>query len=283
MASLAMNSDPFTFDTKHLMALARAHRDAYAQAEPFPHAVLDDFLPEGVARRLVDEFPPPAEISRHHESPSEHNKHQWSDEAGLPDFTRHVVWAFNSAAFVRFLTELTGINGLITDPTLCGGGLHLIRRGGWLGVHADFPRHKALDVERRLNVLLFLNSVWEPSWGGTLELWAHDMSACVQRIEPVWNRCVIFNVTDRSFHGHPTPLACPDDVYRRSLALYYYSSGRPAGETVQRPNTTIFRRRPGTADLDNRIVLRVVHYLRKFIPPILIDLKRAFERGNAPR
>lgn len=274
MSSLA--SSPFVFDATHLTALARAQRAAYAGAAPFPHVVLDSFLPTEVVARLVDEFPAPTSGGwvLYDRRPSEGDKFQLGDEAVLPPFTRQVLWAFNSAVFLRFLTELTGIAGLIADPSLWGGGLHQTRSGGWLAVHADFHRHPDLDLDRRLNVLVFLNPTWRPEWGGALELWDRDMSSCVQRIQPLLNRCVIFTTTDWSFHGHPEPLACPEDVIRRSLALYYYSNGRPAAEVMARWNTTLFRRRLGTEDADNLLALRVKHYLRQCIPPIVIDLKR---------
>lgn len=274
---------PFVFDTGRLAELARAHRDGYAGAAPFPHVVIDDFLPQDVADRLVDEFPAPASgLWGNDTRRSEHNKFQLGDEAVLPPFTRQVVWAFNSAVFLRFLTELTGIEGLIADPSLWGGGLHQTRSGGWLAVHADFHRHPFLELDRRINVLVFLNPTWRAEWGGELEFWARDMSICVQRVLPALNRCVIFNTTDWAFHGHPEALACPDDVTRCSLAFYYYTNGRPAAEITPRLNTTLFRRRPGTEDADNLVALRIMHYLRQCIPPILIDLKRyLFGRRNA--
>src|SRR5262245_53335789 len=111
--SAALPTD-FVFDPLHLTALARAHRDQYAVAAPFPHVVFDDFLPAEVAARLVEEFPAPApNWTRYDRPPVERHKFLLCDEAVLPPFTRTVLWAFNSAVFLRFLTELTGISGLI--------------------------------------------------------------------------------------------------------------------------------------------------------------------------
>ncbi len=72
------------------------------------------------------------------------------------------------------------------------------------------------------------------------------MTACQERILPIANRCVIFSTTDFSLHGHPDPLACPPGRTRRSLALYYYTNGRPADE-IGPDHTTAFRARPGEA------------------------------------
>src|SRR5262245_30376508 len=155
----------FAFDPVHLTALARAHRAQYAAAAPFPHVVFDGFLPTDVAARLADEFPAPApNWTPYDRAPAEQHKFQLGDEAVLPPFTRNVIWAFNSAVFLRFLTQLTGITGLVPDPSLWGGGLHQTERGGWLAVHADFHRHPELDLDRRLNVLLFLNPHWPAEW-----------------------------------------------------------------------------------------------------------------------
>jgi len=267
----------FVFDAAGLTALARAKRDAYVQATPFPHAVFDNFLPEDVAARLVEEFPRrDSPVWVYNDRPLELEKVQLSEEVDLPPFTRQVAWAFNSAVFVRFLTELTGIHGLIADSSLWGGGLHQTRTGGLVKVHSDFHRHPVLELDRRLNVILFLNPEWRAEWGGALELWPPDMSRSERSIMPALNRCVIFATDDRSPHGHPDPLACPADVTRNSMAFYYYSNGRPASEIIARMNTTLFRRRPGTDEADNLFTLRLIHYLRKCVPPIAVDIKRRF-------
>jgi Rps23 Pro-64 3,4-dihydroxylase Tpa1-like proline 4-hydroxylase len=145
--------------------------------------------------------------------------------------------------FVNFLEKLTGIEGLITDHTLNGGGLHQILRGGKLDIHADYNYHPITQLDRRLNVLVYLNENWHPGWGGNLELWNKDMSSCEKSIEPFFNRVVIFSTNDDSFHGHPDPLECPETESRKSIALYYYTNGRPESERSA-PHSTLFKRRP---------------------------------------
>jgi hypothetical protein len=59
---------------------------------------------------------------------------------------------------------------------------------------------------------------------------------------------VIFSTTDFSYHGHPEPLNCPDNRSRRSLALYYYTNGRPASEVrFDKSTKTNYQERPGEA------------------------------------
>jgi Rps23 Pro-64 3,4-dihydroxylase Tpa1-like proline 4-hydroxylase len=140
---------------------------------------------------------------------------------------------------MAFLEKLTGIAGLIPDPHLRGGGLHEIRQGGALGVHADFNFYKRLNLYRRLNLLIYLNANWAEEWGGHLELWDRTGKQCVQRVAPIFNRAVIFDTSNFSYHGHPHPLQCPPDRSRKSLALYYYTVEAPADED-RAPHTTLF-------------------------------------------
>ena len=234
----------FRFDREQLLALADATRDAYASASPYPHAVMDDFLPEPVLDDVLAEFPNPKEVEwQAFDSPTE-RKLASKDDSVMGPATRHLLAELNSSAFIDFLERLTGIDGLIPDPHFAGGGLHQIVRGGHLKVHADFNRHPRTQLERRLNVLIYLNRDWQDEYGGAFELWNEDMTSCERKVMPYFNRCVVFSTTSTSYHGHPEPLACPEDRTRKSLALYYYSKDRPAGERREGHNT-LFQARPG--------------------------------------
>jgi 2OG-Fe(II) oxygenase superfamily len=235
----------FAFDRAALLETAARLGPAYRVAAPFPHTVIDDFLPAPVAEGVLAEFPAVGDIEwRTHDNPRERKLGASHDDA-LGPFTRQVLAQFNAGMFIDFLEELTGIGGLIPDPHLVGGGLHQIVPGGYLKVHADFNRHPRLNLDRRLNLLLYLNHDWPESYGGHLELWDRDMHECVQRVLPVFNRCVIFSTTSFSHHGHPHPLTCPEGRTRRSLALYYYSNGRPESEILAEDHSTLFRDIPG--------------------------------------
>ena len=163
--------------------------------------------------------------------------------------------------------ELTGIKGLIPDPYFEGGGLHETKRGGHLGVHADFNVHERLRLERRLNLLVYLNEDWADDYGGQLELWNKDMSDCAVRVKPVFGRAVIFNTALDSFHGHPDPLACPADRSRRSIATYYYTAAEE-GIALLPKRTTNFRSRPGSGDPRDWQIRRY-HFVNDWIPPKL--------------
>lgn len=137
---------------------------------------------------------------------------------------RSIVEELSSPRFVRFLSTLTGIPGLFLDRSLEGSGLHQSRRGGFLNIHTDFAIHPHhANWRRRVNVLVYFNEGWKDTYGGHLEFWNRGVTRCVQRIAPIFNRCVIFTTHEHSFHGHPRPLACPAAMTRKSLALYYYT------------------------------------------------------------
>lgn len=260
-------------DPNYLENLAIKHRNTYSQAKPFPHVVIDNFLPEFLLNDILEEFPKPGEINwQKFDNPAE-KKLASTKETQMGEKTRILLHQLNSSVFMSFLEILTGIDGLIPDPYFMGGGLHQIQRGGYLKMHVDFNRHDKLRLDRRLNLLLYLNKNWQEEYGGHLQLWDKDMTQCEQRILPIFNRCVVFNTTDFSYHGHPEPLTCPEGQTRKSLALYYYSNGRPSEEISTSGNhSTIFKARLGeqlTQEKENNSAKTI---LRKLVPPILIDV-----------
>ncbi len=264
----------------YLKNLAIQYREKYAQAKPFPHVVIDNFLPEYVLDTVLAEFPNAHEIKwQTFDKPSE-KKLASSKELQMGEATRALLYQFNSSTFIDFLETLTGIEGIIPDPHFEGGGLHQIQRGGFLKMHVDFNLHTRLRLDRRLNMLVYLNKDWAEEYGGYLELWDQNMTQCEQKILPIFNRCVVFGTTDFSYHGHPEPLNCPEDRTRKSLALYYYSNGRPASELKgEGSHSTIFQARPtDTFDPNESSGVTAKDILKKLVPPILIDVKNAFKK-----
>ncbi|HSK34042.1 MAG TPA: 2OG-Fe(II) oxygenase [Propionicimonas sp.] len=151
-----------------------------------------------------------------------------------------VAREFCSPRFVEFLTELTGIENLMPDWSMDGGGLHQTLRGGHLNIHADFTtHHDHPDWARRVNILLYLNREWPTEWGGQLELWDKEMTSCQGKVTPAGNRMLVFTTSFDSFHGHPDGLTCPPGEARRSMALYYFTQDENA---VRR--ATNYRARP---------------------------------------
>jgi hypothetical protein len=247
----------------------------YRDNEPFPHIGIDDFFDVGTIKDLADHFPGEFDASWNRkfldEGSYEEQKLSLDRFEDFPPQIQLFVNALNSRIFLEFLEELSGINGLISDPYLAGGGLHMIPRGGRLAVHADFNKHRSLKLDRRLNLLLYLNFDWKREWGGALELWDKDVKEKKKEYYPIANRVVVFSTTDTAFHGHPDPLTSPKGKYRKSIALYYYSNGRPEEEQSE-SHSTIFKLRP------NEVKLRSMKdRVKPFVPPIVWQIPRLFK------
>jgi len=222
----------------------------YRNADPFPHAVIDAFLEPKVVGAVVAEFPKPLDMEVQFDNRLE-LKSASADPQRWGPTVRSVLEQLNSDETLGWLADVTGIPNLISDPTFLGGGLHQISVGGRLGVHADFNRHPQLGLDRRLNLLVYLNEGWDAAWGGDLELWDASVTSSVRTIAPLAGRAVLFD-TQGSFHGHPEPLRCPAGVTRKSLALYYYTEPKDPSQAFI---DTSFRYRPGTDDRPPRATL----------------------------
>ena len=220
----------FVLDAAALEKLAERFSADYAQAEPFNHAVIDDFLPSKVALQLRRDFPPVESgiwIEQHPaRQPGKLGITHASRLRGIEPSIIHAVCQFNSFPFLNFLSKLTGIAKLLPDPYLHGGGPQQIVNGGKLDVHTDFTYLSNLNLYRRINVLYYLSPHWSPEYGGDLEFWSNSQSSPehVKSIAPIFNRMVVFNTTSNTFHGHPKPLSVPKGVTRKALAFYYYTA-----------------------------------------------------------
>jgi hypothetical protein len=221
---MVSRGEHFFFAENDIEATGAALRPRYVAARPFPHIVLDDFLPLDFVERILGAFPDKRLASVTRTGPDQHAKHGYRPDDLRDSPCRNWLYTFNSRPFLLFLEQLTGIGGLIPDPYFVGGGLHETERGGRLAIHADFNIHAKLNLLRRINVLVYLNKDWQSAYGGHLELWDERVSRCVASIAPTFNRCVVFNTNRTSFHGHPDPLDCPQERTRRSIALYYYTA-----------------------------------------------------------
>ena len=266
MLNLQSLNGYLAFDEDECRRVGRAHADAYRQAEPFPHIMFETFLDSAVLGRVIEEFPSNKDKA-FFDRDQERFKYQFRPQEVASGVVRNLFAELNSEAFIAFLEELTGIDGLIADPHFEGGGLHETKRGGHLGVHADFNVHGRLNLERRLNLLIYLNDDWDEEFGGNLELWNTGMTECAVKVEPRFGRAVIFSTNLDSFHGHPDPLNCPADRSRRSIATYYYTA--PDDGIASLPQrTTNFQRRPGGGDKKDWQVKRY-HFVKDWVPPKL--------------
>ena len=260
-----------------LQNLARDKASEYQNNTPFPNIYFDNFLPEAALEAALRDFPEPRELRWREFEDRNQKKLSFEAVEQLPASLRNILYFLNSRPMLQFLEVLTGIRGLISDPYYVGGGLHQIRPGGHLEVHADFNWHEALRLDRRINVLLYLNKDWRDEYGGHFELWNRDMTLAVRKILPIFNRRAIFSTSDYSYHGHPTPLTCPPTRTRKSIATYYYSNGRPE-EEVSESHSTLFQHRHGVAPAADPLATRIA---RSLVPSILMKAyRRRRARGN---
>ena len=239
----------------------------YQSATPFPHISFDDFLPVEVAEAARRDFPgPDSDIWQRFERKGlEYLKLACDREEQIPPTLRNILYALNSATFLDFLSDLTGIPHLIPDPWFHGGGLHQTLPGGHLDIHLDFNLHKKMQVYRRINLLIYLNHDWKDSYGGQFELRKTKTSQPSLSLAPVFNRAALFSTSKISWHGQPRPVACPPGQSRRSIALYYYTVAPADADDVE-SRSTVF------AGDRKRVV-------RKFVPPIVFDVMNAM-RGK---
>jgi Rps23 Pro-64 3,4-dihydroxylase Tpa1-like proline 4-hydroxylase len=224
----------------------------YQANHPVPHIFLSDFLSRERAVELEREFPAANSDAWTHYQHQNENKHGMTKRERFPSRLGAAVDALNSPEFVEWLSNLTGIPGLLADPLLEGGGLHQSGPGGYLNVHTDFSHHHyEKNWKRRVNLILYLNEGWKDEWGGAIELWDASMRQCMAKYPPRLNCAFIFNTTEISYHGFPNPLNCPAGSSRKSLALYYYTVEEGQNTRVRSTN---YRARPQDGPVKSALI-----------------------------
>ncbi len=253
---------------QNLNKTAEIKKDEFTNGSPFPNIVLDNFFSENFLDEVVKNFPNLEKINSSQKYTNKNEvKFANNDYKNFPNSMKLLFDFMNSSKFLEFLQKITSIKEkLIADEELNGGGLHEIKSGGMLKIHTDFSKHPSLDLDRRVNVLIYLNKNWDKSYGGDLELWDKEMKFCGKKIEPSFNKMVIFSTNDFSNHGHPEPIRCPYNVSRKSIALYYFSKGRPSSEIDfnKIKNRTYFKNRAGFEDDTISKKENFKNFLRKF-------------------
>ena len=206
-------------------------KDIYQNNQPFPHVVIDNFFKEEVLTEILNYVNKLSLNNATHKftnskCPYEFNKYAY-DISKVPEI-KNVFDELNSKEFIDIIEEMTGIKDLLANMKggVKGSGIHKIKKGGYLGIHTDFNQFSNKiygNLDRRLNILIYLNPDWKEEYRGHLKLIEHGNISNQKKILPILNRCVIFNTTSRSWHGHDEPLNCPDNIYRNSIANYYYT------------------------------------------------------------
>jgi len=214
-------------------------------ATPYKHLVVDNFLPEDLAYKCMESFPGLNESAWEHETDAEieiKSRTMWKSEFDIPENIIDAVRMLNSSIILKALSDRFDIPKLIADSYFTGGGLNITQTGGLLDVHVDGNYHDATGLNRRMNALIYLNPGWEDSWGGEFGIYNTDGSELVKKVSPIFNRLVVFDSHDHSYHGLPDPLSFPDGKDRKSIILYYYTKEkRPSSQiTVDKPHSALW-------------------------------------------
>lgn len=250
---------------QELHDLARQKHKEYISGDPFPNMYFDNFFNQQALSEVLEEFPDMSKSPDITYNDANQIKLASKGEYKFGEKTRAFMHYLNSQPFLEFLTLLTGIDALIPDPYFEGGGAHQILPGGLLKIHADFNKNRFTGLDRRLNVLVYLNKDWDEAWGGHFELWDREMKHSIKKIAPHFNRMALFSTTSHSYHGHPDALKCPPGRSRKSLALYYYTNGRPA-EEIAEDHSTIFKARP-----NEKTGLSLKEVVKQVTPPFIFN------------
>lgn len=237
-------------DQQQLKAEANLCSDKIRRAKlhdyPFKYTVIDNFLSQGLATAAMQKFPPLDDPCwAHSNDPGIEVKSRttWESEFDIPEKIVEVVRIANSATILKAMAALFSIPKLMPDPYFSGGGLNLSETNGHLDVHVDGNYHDASGLNRRMNLIIYLNPHWEKDWGGEFGIYTDEGSTLVRAVPPLFNRCVIFDSHDKSFHGLPNPINFPSDDPRRSVILYYYTKApRPENQTaVDGPHSALWK------------------------------------------
>ncbi len=250
-------------------------RDDFQAKQPYRYASVGDMFDRNelsVVGREIDEHI--KSIPEEKNIYASHRKFKQSSLDLMPPASRGLVAYLNSQEFVDVLQEITGISDLHCDPQLLGGGIHAIGSGGFLKLHTDFNWHPALQMHRRLNLLVYLNEPWDPSWRGSVELWDENVKHRLFSLEPRLGNALVFETNDISYHGHPDPLETPEGIYRKSIAMYYYTPTRPLSDVrLGKSNMTNYVERPGETFTQDK-VRHVRHRLQIMIKRLLYSFER---------
>ena len=241
-------------------------------AQPFQHCVEDGWFNPTLLELVYEEFENKTDPAWRTFTDQYQDTHRWVVGSSLGPASQLYFSIVNSGWFARMLSFITGVDDLLVDVQLYGGGLHETKPNGRFGIHRDFDRHIRTGLHNEMVMITYLNKHWQPEWSGALELWDPTASQKVTSVEPEFGRTILMLHGEASFHGHPHPLTVPEGVVRRSLATYYYSNRSAEADRKARKSSQF-------------LFLSASHRVREIgravTPPILWKLlSRAIKRSN---
>lgn len=215
-----------------MRTLGRGLAARFAAARPFRHLVVDGFLPGALARGVARELPRPDDEAFTEGRVGGDGVAICRDPERLGPSWARVDALTRSADFLAALGEACGVADLRRNEAGDCGGLFRYAPDSEMDVHVDsndVDVHCAQTGHRRkINLLLYLTPGWREDWGGGFDLYAAPSRAPVKSVAPLFNRCVLFDSHDRSWHG-VAPITLPRSARgtaRFALILNYFSTDR---------------------------------------------------------
>ena len=238
-------------------------RADYQSKKPFRYVSFENFFKGPKAELIYNQYPEIKNGTWDGKTYMDQNNKFHKTKFDQGSVLEKVFIELNSPEFTKWVEQVTEIDEILPDPELMGGGLHQSTNGAYLNVHVDFNIHPTTKFHRRLNVLVYMNKDWKEEYEGNLELWdlTGENNKQLAKIAPLFNRCVIFETNEISFHGHPKPLKTPADVNRKSIATYYYTTTRPDSELAPE-HSTIYVNTEGVTGNAKRLSTRVKIFLQ---------------------
>ena len=234
---------------------------SFLNAKPFPFAVIDNFFKDNIALELEKEFPGFDESVWHEYNNPLEIKKTCNDWNKFKSTTYNLFRFLNNQNFIELLQSKLMLDyKLLPDPGLNGGGWHIHKSGGKLNTHLDYSLHPKMNLQRRINLIIYINRNWKTEWNGSLGFWGNESSEApgdlIESIDCMFNRAVIFDTSQNSWHGLPEPVVCPDGEYRKSLAIYYLS--QPSNNMSDRGKALFSpsKDQEGSAEIEELIKLR---------------------------
>ena len=250
-----------------------ALRERVRTATPVQNFCIDNFLEPAFAESVLAAYPSyedAMKVGKSFSAVNEKGKVQLTDAKAFAEPVAELNRDLASPEFLGMLSYVFDMPNLLPDDQLVGGGIHQTGPRGHLDVHVDFNFIEDRELHRRLNILIYFNKDWKPEWGGNIELWDAEVKQCPHSFSPVFNRCVVFETNEISYHG-VTAVKCPEGMSRKSFAAYYYTKEAPAHWNGT-SHTTIFKARPDEVLKGN--VMMPLETAKRKLNGVLASIKR---------
>ena len=236
------------YSNKAIQKIKSSKKNINYFAKPYKHLVIDDFFDQKLINQCLQNFPNLSDkkwVYTNDKDIEIKYRSKWTSELDIPEGIIDAIRILNGADFLKSISEIFKIKKIIPDPYFTGGGLNATKKGGLLDIHVDGNYHDATGLNRRLNALLYLNKNWKPSWGGEFGLYDNQGKRCLKKIEPIFNRLIVFDTHDKSWHGLPEPINFPDNHPRRSIILYYYTKEKKSSDQIKikKPHSALWKKR----------------------------------------